>query len=165
VILRRLILGLCLVFVAALSAAAGDLGPAIPKATGSPHPEGNEYMIRHHMEMMFHSRDVTVHEGDRKVSASIAQCFDCHTVRDASGTPVTYQDPSHFCRTCHDFAAVKVDCFDCHRSTPSDFTEPPLHEALNRTLEKGTKADPDGTAVLEAYLDSVKTGTTTEASR
>jgi hypothetical protein len=155
VILRRLILGLCLAFAAAFTAAAGDLGPVIPKATGSPHPEGNAYMIRHHMEMMMHDRDLVVHKGQRPAHESIGKCFDCHTVRDASGTPVTFQDPRHFCRTCHDFAAVKIDCFECHRSTPSDFTEPPLHAALNEPLKKRRTAAGSQTEVLEAYLDGV----------
>jgi len=161
VILRSLILGLSLAFAAVLPAAAGDIGPVIPKATGSPHPEGNDYMRRHHMEMMKHDRDDVVHEGDRTPHASIGECFDCHTVRDEAGTPVTVADERHFCRACHDFAAVKIDCFDCHRSTPSDFDEPSAHALLIRPFDARPSKAGDA-VVLQAYLDEV---TTTEATQ
>lgn len=108
-----------------------SLWPQVPAATGKPHPEGNEVMRRQHMEMMKHDRDLTMYDGKRPVEASLAACFDCHAVKDEAGTPVTYADDRHFCRVCHDYAAVKVDCFMCHRSTPEGVEEPPAH-ARNR---------------------------------
>lgn len=124
-----LLLGLAL---ATVSPAAADeiwagLGPEVPKATGEPHPEGNAYMRRRHMQLMRHDRDLTMHEGDRNIDASLAECFECHSVKDEAGAYLTYESEQHFCRACHDFAAVKVDCFMCHRSTPEGFEEPPLH--------------------------------------
>lgn len=127
-----------------------SVGPVIPEATGEPHPEGNEYMRRWHMKMMRHDRDLTMYDGDRAVNASLAECFDCHTVRDDAGTPVTYADARHFCRTCHDYAAVQVDCFDCHRSTPEDFDEPASHAALEPRLLPRETAD---VAQAQAWLD------------
>ena len=38
----------------------------------------------------------------------------------ADGKPVAYSDPKHFCRTCHSYAAVRVDCFECHASRPDE---------------------------------------------
>lgn len=107
-------------------------GPSVPEATGDPHPEGNEYMRKYHMELMKHDRDMTMYDGERELDASLKECFDCHTVKDqTTGDPVTYEDERHFCRTCHDFVAVKVDCFMCHRSTPEGYEEPqPLHSRL-----------------------------------
>ena len=134
-------------------------GPTIPRATGTPHPEGNDYMRRWHMTMMRHDRDVTMYEGQRPVNASLGQCFDCHTVRDAAGMPVTVADERHFCRACHDYAAVQVDCFDCHRSTPEDFDEPALHAFNLGPMDR--RIAPDGTQIA-AYLDTV-TDPTTEA--
>lgn len=129
--MRRVLLILGLALALASPAAAdgtwANLGPQVPKATGEPHPEGNAYMRRHHMQMMRHDRDLTMHEGDREISASLSECFECHAVEDGAGGYVTYQSEQHFCRTCHDFAAVKVDCFMCHRSTPKGFEEPQLH--------------------------------------
>nr|AFI78401.1 sulfur oxidation protein DsrJ [uncultured bacterium ws101A12] len=144
--MARVLLIFGLFLAAAIPAAAQDagLGPAIPKATGEPHPEGNGFWRRNHMDLMKHDRDLTMYDGDREILASLSECFECHTATDTAGTPVTYEDPGHFCRTCHDFAAVKVDCFMCHRSTPEDFEEPPLH-TWNREA-----ADLDR---LQAYLD------------
>lgn len=127
--MMRLLLPLVLMLAAGMSArnlAAEDrssLWPDIPKATGAPHAEGNEYWRKHHMEMMRHDRDLTMRDGDRQIAASLKGCFDCHTVRDASGATLTYASEKHFCRSCHDFAAVKVDCFTCHRSTPDGIDE------------------------------------------
>lgn len=134
--MKRLLAIFGVLLALAAPAAAEDglwkYGPSVPKATGEPHPEGNAYMRAYHMEMMKHDRDLTMYDGERDLDASLKECFDCHTVKDEeTGDPVTYQDERHFCRTCHDYAAVKVDCFMCHRSTPEGFEEPqPLHSRL-----------------------------------
>ena len=132
-------------------------GPAIPEATGDPHPEGNAYMRRWHMSMMKHDRDKTMYDGARDVNASLGECFDCHTVKDEAGTPVTYADDRHFCRVCHDFTAVKVDCFDCHRSTPEGFEEPAAH-AFNAPAQSLAPRDLSGAEHIHAYLDDVTAG-------
>lgn len=109
-----------------------SLLPEVPKATGEPHPEGNEFWRRNHMELMRHDRDQTVYLGDREIGASLSACFECHAATDDAGAVVTYESEQHFCRACHDYAAVKVDCFMCHRSTPEGVDEGNLH-ALTQT--------------------------------
>ncbi|MEJ2035783.1 MAG: hypothetical protein P8X69_06795, partial [Maritimibacter sp.] len=64
-------------------------------------------------------------------------------VNDDTGTPVTAEDPRHFCRVCHDYAAVEVDCFMCHRSTPDE-------DKAYRSMAKST--DPNS---ITAYLARV----------
>ena len=117
-----------------------SLLPEVPKATGEPHAEGSLYWRKHHMEMMRHDRDLTLRMGDREIEASLKGCFDCHAVKDDHGQYVTVKSEKHFCRVCHDYAAVKVDCFMCHRSTPADNT---AYRAM------ATAEDP---ASIEAYL-------------
>jgi hypothetical protein len=97
--------------------------PDIPKGTGEAHAEGNSFWRKNHMEMMRHDRDLTLRMGEREIDASLKGCFDCHAVSGDHGTPVTYENEKHFCRVCHDYAAVKVDCFMCHRSTPDGVDE------------------------------------------
>ncbi len=99
---------------------AGDdvLSPAIPKAVGPAHPEGNDFMRMNHMKFLKHDRDLTMHLGDRNIEFSIKQCVTCHAVKGEDGQPVSFESPKHFCRVCHDFAAVKPDCFECHNSKP-----------------------------------------------
>ncbi len=154
--LARIFLALCLFLSAGALSAADGPGPDIPQATGEPHPEGNDYMRRWHMEMLKHDRDVTMYLGVRPTDNSLAECFECHTVKDEAGTPVTVEDERHFCRACHDYAAVRVDCFDCHRSTPADFDEPAPHAMILRgpRFRSWGADDPD---VLLAYLSKVMT--------
>ncbi|MFT7595844.1 MAG: putative CXXCH cytochrome family protein [Paracoccaceae bacterium] len=128
-----------------------SLLPDIPKATGEPHPEGNEYWRRNHMHLMQHDRNLTTRDGDREIGASLKSCFDCHAAKDAAGTIVTYESDQHFCRSCHDYVAVKVDCFMCHRSTPDGVDEGAAHAA---TLPQSRSQDEDGTSII-AYLRQV----------
>ena len=104
-------------------AVADGLGPVVPKASGKPHPEGNLYMRINHMNLMQHDRDQTMRLGDRDISHSLKACVDCHAVAGDDGEPVSIKSEKHFCRVCHDFAAVKVDCFQCHNSKPQITTE------------------------------------------
>lgn len=137
----RLVLAVLALFMGlvGVAQAEGTPWPDVPTAIGEPHPEGNEYWRKHHMELMKHDRDLTLREGERDIQASLSTCFDCHAVEEA-GVPVTYESERHFCRACHEFAAVRIDCFTCHLSTPSD-------NPLNRTM-----ATPDEPNSIAAYL-------------
>ena len=104
-------------------ASAEDAGrtpmPNIPKAQGGACVRDPAFMRRWHMTMLMHQRDVTVHEGDRSGDFAIDKCVNCHVVKGDDGKPVSYADPRHFCRSCHSYASVQIDCFDCHASRPS----------------------------------------------
>lgn len=94
-------------------------GPPQPaKGRGEKCVAPTDWMRRYHMTTLTHQRDETVHEGIRTEKFSLKGCIDCHQVKGEDGKPVTVADPKHFCRTCHDYAAVHVDCFDCHASRP-----------------------------------------------
>ena len=126
-----------------------SLLPDIPVATGEPHAEGNEYWRRNHMNLMKHDRDLTLRDGNREIEASLKGCFDCHAAKDEAGQVVTYQSEQHFCRACHDYVAVKVDCFMCHRSTPDGVDEHAIQAAI---LPKGP-LDPADIQGVIAYLN------------
>ncbi|WP_300513457.1 hypothetical protein [Aliiroseovarius sp.] len=151
-ILRGLTTVLFLVFASVQMLAAQGIVPAVPKATGEPHPEGNDFMRRWHMTMMEHDRDETMYQGVRPVGASLSACFDCHTVTDDLGKPVTFADDRHFCRTCHEFAAVRIDCFECHRSTPEGFDELSA-QAAQLPSPNGSLRHDETLAALRAYLE------------
>ena len=76
------------------------------------------FMRRNHMILLKHKRDRTVHEGVRTKQFSLAGCVTCHAVAGPDARPITVKNPKHFCRQCHDYAAVKIDCFECHASRP-----------------------------------------------
>lgn len=123
--LRRLLIALVAVLCTALPALtgvalAGDGPlPLIPKGKGERCVEDTAFMRRHHMELLKHQRDETMHRGIRTTQYSLQQCITCHVVDGAEGKPLTIADSKHFCNSCHSYAAVSVDCFACHASTPS----------------------------------------------
>jgi len=107
------------------AAAAAETGqtsrafvPSPPKGKGDKCVADTDYMRRYHMTMLDHQRDDTVHEGIRTRQFSLKECIACHAVQGPDAQPVTVKSPKHFCRGCHDYAAVKIDCFECHASRP-----------------------------------------------
>ena len=119
--------GLAVALVALAAAAAGaadgadDRGrtplPAIVKARpGTQCVEPPEVMRRQHMSFLKHQRDETVHGGIRGAKHSLQGCVDCHA---SPATGSVAAAPGDFCSSCHQYAAVKIDCFECHRPKPA----------------------------------------------
>jgi predicted CXXCH cytochrome family protein len=125
-IAAALLLGLVFVlslFVTTCGASAQEasrvaLAPVPPKAQRGPCVADTDTMRRDHMTMLKHQRDATVHGGVRGKPEGLTNCIECHAVKGADGKFVKYDSPKHFCRGCHDYAAVAVDCFQCHASRP-----------------------------------------------
>lgn len=103
-----------------LSAVAETPKPIIPKAVkGEQCVEDTDFMRKNHMELLLHQRDDTMQRGIRTKKYSLNECLVCHAVKGEDNQPVKVADPRHFCAQCHNYAAVKVDCFQCHASTPA----------------------------------------------
>lgn len=103
------------------------LTPAVePARKGAQCIADTEFMRRHHMELLTHQRDKTVHQGIRGAEASLQGCISCHA---STRTGSVAKAPADFCVACHAYAAVKIDCFDCHASTPT----PPAAVATSET--------------------------------
>ena len=69
-----------------------------------------EEMRRNHMKLLFHQRDRTMREGVRTTRFSLKGCVDCH----ASAKTGSVLGEEGFCSSCHAYASVKIDCFECH---------------------------------------------------
>ena len=113
----------CVLFSTLFSivATAGAPRPDIPDAIkGEQCVEDTDFMRRNHMDLLLHQRDETVHKGIRTKKHSLKECFTCHVVKDKDNKPLTVSSPKHFCRECHDYAAVSIDCFQCHTSIPGN---------------------------------------------
>ena len=96
-------------------------GPFIPKAQRRYSEEQGcveptEEMRKNHMEYILDQRDATVHEGIRTKQYSLDECINCH-VSDAPDAP-RVDSEKHFCNSCHTFASVSIDCFQCHADRP-----------------------------------------------
>jgi hypothetical protein len=92
---------------------------AVDRSTQCVEPP--EIMRRLHPEMLRHQRDRTVRDGARDAKVSLAACVECHA---ASGAGVAAGSVTGsagaFCESCHRYTAVKIDCFECHRSKPAN---------------------------------------------
>jgi predicted CXXCH cytochrome family protein len=117
------LLALMLIGVSALtgvvSAGESDIAgnallPVIPPGAGDTCVEDTAFMRRNHMELLKHQRDETLLKGVRSEQYSLKECLSCHAVYGPDAIAVTVANPAHFCRSCHDYAAVSIDCFQCH---------------------------------------------------
>ena len=123
-------------FFSLISMADADDGvplPVIPRGQGENCVEAIQLMRRDHMTLLQHQRVQTTREGIRSKQHSLKGCINCHAVMGADAMPVSAASPQHFCRACHDYAAVSIDCFECHSSRPESETIRGDH-ALNNAL-------------------------------
>ena len=104
---------------------AGDLGPTPPKAkmnfsetSKCVKPIGE--IRKNHMELLKHKRNLTLREGVRTKENSLVECIKCHVSANDKGEFARFGDDDYFCSSCHNFAAVTLDCFDCHSDLPED---------------------------------------------
>lgn len=110
--------GIALVPAGADSGLGGYVIPGSKAAGLSSCVRETPFMRRNHMELILHQRDLTVHQGIRGVPESLAGCVDCHVGYDDRGHPVSVYAEGQFCRSCHEFTAVDLDCFGCHATVP-----------------------------------------------
>jgi hypothetical protein len=115
--MRRIAAGI----LAAVLAAAGfaDSGapragrvakPVVRIAQGDACVAPTEQMRREHMKLLLHQRDRTMHQGLRERRFSLKGCVECHASRDTGSV----LGDEGFCASCHAYAAVRIDCFECH---------------------------------------------------
>jgi hypothetical protein len=106
----------------ALSARAEGPGdfvlPSSKAAQAESCVEPTEFMRRNHYEVIRHQRDTTVYGGIRSTKHSLAGCVNCHVGHDEAGQPVDIHAEGQFCNKCHEYAAVEMNCFDCHATVP-----------------------------------------------
>jgi hypothetical protein len=92
-----------------------------PEGEGVECVEPEDVMRRSHMKFILHQRDETMHEGIRTSKYSLAECIDCHVQPDENGLIASIDDKEHFCNACHQYAAVTIDCFECHADRPQKY--------------------------------------------
>ena len=121
---RLLAVGAVVLTTAALAWAGSD---AQPKSGGAPKPvitkaakgeqcvEPTDFIRRNHMKLLDHHRDQAVIQGVRTKKHSLKECINCHASENTGSVAASKDD---FCVSCHSYAAVKIDCFDCHSTKP-----------------------------------------------
>jgi hypothetical protein len=97
-------------------AGASATQPVIETARRGPCVGDPEFMRRNHMKLLKHQRDDTLRSGIRTGKHSLKACIECHA---SSTTGSVSEASSNFCQSCHDYAAVRIDCFECHANKPA----------------------------------------------
>ena len=78
-----------------------------------------KFMKLNHGDLLKKQRYITVHQGEIG-RYSLIRCVNCHASRVNNSVLGTN---SNFCQGCHVYAAVKIDCFECHSSRPETVSE------------------------------------------
>jgi hypothetical protein len=89
--------------------------PVIEAGTGDRCVEDTPFMRRNHMELLQHHRDLTVRDGIRTTRHSLANCVTCHAGKKTGRVT----GAEGFCSSCHSYAGVALDCFECHADKPA----------------------------------------------
>ena len=105
---------LLILLLATSSAWASDsIAPKLDIGKGGQCVDDPGFMRINHMKMIIHQREETMRQGIRGGKYSLAACVECHASKKDNSV---LGDSEHFCQGCHEFAAVKIDCFECHSS-------------------------------------------------
>ncbi len=110
-----------------------------------------EEMRTNHMEYILDQRDNTVHEGVRTKQHSLVECINCH-VSDAPDAP-RIDSEKHFCSSCHTYASVNIDCFQCHADRPMQQTS--YFHSLSRDSNHHISSDMNASAVTMKDLQLI----------
>lgn len=109
-----LALALILTAIGIVNAAEKSAGrvpvPTYKTNSGEACVAPTDEMRRDHMKRLFHQRDRTVHQGFREPRFSLKKCVECHASKDTGSV----LGKEGFCSSCHAYAAVRIDCFECH---------------------------------------------------
>ena len=101
--------------MAPTGAMAGAGQPTLVQGKGEKCVEDTQYMRRNHMDLLKHHRNKTMHEGIRTTKHSLKGCVECHASEKTGSVAASKED---FCASCHAYAAVKLDCWECHATKP-----------------------------------------------
>ena len=96
-------------------ATAGVDKPGIEKARSGPCIAPPGVMRPGHPDLPKQQRTITVHGGVGDAQGDLEKCVRRHPSKQTGSVAAGPQD---FCESCHAYAGVKLDCFECHASRP-----------------------------------------------
>lgn len=138
--------------------------PDIPEAVkGSKCVEPVEVMRHKHFDFLLRHRDKTMHKGIRTKKFSLRQCLQCH----ASAEPTAQrEEQGHFCKNCHEYAGVRIDCFECHAThPPADGATASFHPLVTPNMEAMRDVEQSDSAALLNKLADTSTKKETGAAQ
>ncbi|SMN15383.1 Sulfite reduction-associated complex DsrMKJOP multiheme protein DsrJ (=HmeF) [uncultured Candidatus Thioglobus sp.] len=96
-----------------------DEGEKAHKREGMSHAASLILQRKMHPELLMHKRDKTLRQGVRGGYIQLKKCIECHTSVDENDEYIPINSADQFCSTCHQKVGISLDCFSCHRTTPS----------------------------------------------
>ncbi|MDP2964201.1 MAG: hypothetical protein Q8N54_15725 [Sulfurimicrobium sp.] len=165
---RRGVVLTALLAISAVAVAASDefassssrvAKPVYAEGKGDKCVKEESYMRRHHMNELKHHRNETMRKGIRTPQFSLQGCIDCHA--DKKTNSVLGKDG--FCQSCHSYAAVKLDCFECHASKPK--ANKVIKAMPSQSVQTGTESGIATELQLNTYTETVEPNTTSGASK
>jgi hypothetical protein len=146
---------LALTLSAPASAAEKEgVGPNIPPPVkGERCVEDTDVMRKDHMKFLLKHRDETLREGIRTKQYSLKECIECHVPPKAAAEEAGRSEGDHFCKNCHMYAGVKIDCFECHATRPQ---KPAMFHPLVTPAMKAMKDvhQPDSAELLNELAEN-----------
>jgi len=110
--------------IPSMQAVAGVDLPKLEHGKGDKCVDDNDYIRRHHPDLLKHHRDDTMRKGIRTTKYSLKKCVECHAGSKTGSVASTKED---FCVACHSYSGVKLDCWDCHATKPG---KQPVNQAV-----------------------------------
>ncbi len=148
-----------LLVLAVLSApaSAGEkehgVGPNIPAPVkGEQCVEDTADMRRNHMKYLLKHRNETLREGIRTKQHSLKQCLECHV---PATSQATRSEGEHFCKNCHTYVGVTLDCFECHATKPEKSAQ--FHPLTSPSM-KALKSQPAAEMLNQLAASETNTG-------
>ncbi|MCW8840838.1 MAG: hypothetical protein OQL05_07180 [Gammaproteobacteria bacterium] len=149
-----------LVLTLSAPATAGDnegVGPNIPAPVkGEQCVEDTDVMRKNHMKFLMKHRDETLREGIRTKQHSLKECIECH-VPAKDEAQATRSEGEHFCKSCHMYTGVKIDCFECHATVPEKSAM--FHPLVTPGMKAAKEAHQPASAELLNKLAAEKNNT------
>lgn len=158
-----------LLAISAVAIAAGDdhhassagrvAKPVHAEGKGDKCVRDESYMRRHHMDELKHHRKETMRKGIRTTEFSLQGCVDCHADKKTNSV----LGKEGFCQSCHSYAAVKLDCFECHANKPKANTA--FQAMVSPAVKLDAEADLATKMRQEMQAESVEPNITGGASK
>lgn len=126
--IRNILMALAASLLMSGALSAADIGPElkINRSKADQCVEPADVMRKDHMKFLLHQRDETMHKGVRTKKYSLNECINCHANKDDKGNYIPVTAEGEFCQSCHSYASVKLDCFECHATKPRETAFHPI---------------------------------------
>lgn len=111
-----MLLGAVVLTAAPMQHALADVElPGLENHKGTKCVDDEDFIRRHHPDLLKHHRDEVLHKGIRTEKYSLERCVECHASKKTGSVAAAKDD---FCVACHSYVGVQLTCWDCHATKP-----------------------------------------------